>query len=74
MTSARQLTCPKSPHCKRFLEEVQIEAVAHYVLDENFTPFEVTEPREVRVVHRSMDRVCAIHGVAPIVRLPAFVR
>ena len=74
MTSGRQLTCPKSPNCTRFLEEVQIEGVAQYLLDENFTPFEITEPREVRVVHRSMERVCATHGVAPIVRLPAFVR
>lgn len=74
MDSAKQLTCPKSPNCSRFLEEIKIEGTAYYLLDATFTPFEITEPREIRVVHRSTKRVCANHLCAPLVKLPSFAR
>ena len=38
------------------------------------TTEELTEIRDIRLVHRSTNRVCATHGVPPLVRLPAFVR
>lgn len=74
MTSTKQMTCPKSPNCSRFVEEVEVEGGASYVLDANFRPYELTDIRNVRLVHRSTNRVCAVHGVAPFVRLPAFAR
>ena len=70
----KQMTCPKSPRCSTFVEEVEVEGIASYVLDANFRPFELTEIRDIRLVHRSTKRVCATHGVPPLVRLPSFAR
>lgn len=67
---AKSLTCPKSPNCQTFLEEVTIQATTDLVLDTYATPAEITDIKAYRITHRTTNKRCAIHGCNVFSRLP----
>jgi len=66
----KHITCPKSPSHRLFKELVNVEGRAWMLLDERMTPFETQVPHATEVVHRSTERICAVCGAEPTVRLP----